>query len=184
MIAFPGAQVDALFDASRFRGRRRTHGLQAHQYRPVRIAHVDEVAMATSMRQSGIDVIGGMPWGTHSTVLRDEKRPARDADHLLQGRTGKPRVLLLGRRRTGDGGREARRALRLQVENLDRYEAEGRIEIVPAREWYLQDGVFDLHRVIRGWQEKLARALARGIRRHPGDRRYGVARKEGLEGLL
>src|SRR5437867_12912236 len=40
--------------------------------------------------------------------------------------------------------------------------ADGSIEIVPARNWYLQDGTFDLTRVIHGWNEKLARALASG----------------------
>jgi len=40
--------------------------------------------------------------------------------------------------------------------------ADESIEIVAARDWYLQDGTFDLNRVIRGWNEKLARASARG----------------------
>src|SRR5262249_29992738 len=46
--------------------------------------------------------------------------------------------------------------------DFDRYVADGSIEIVAARDWYLQDGTFDLKRVIAGWNEKLARASARG----------------------
>ena len=48
------------------------------------------------------------------------------------------------------------------VPDLDRYLADQSIEIVAARDWYLQDGTFDLNRVISGWNEKLARASARG----------------------
>jgi C4-dicarboxylate-specific signal transduction histidine kinase len=118
--------------------------------------------MLTNMRQSGIDVIGGMPWGTHFCLFYETK------SDLLETLTPYFKAGLenhefcswvVAAPVTED---EARRALRLRVEDLDRCEAEGRIEIVPAREWYLQDGVFDLHRVIRGWQEKLARALSRG----------------------
>ena len=53
-------------------------------------------------------------------------------------------------------------ALREAVPDFDRYFADRSIEIVRAHDWYLQDGTFDLSRVIRGWNEKLARASARG----------------------
>jgi len=57
---------------------------------------------------------------------------------------------------------DARRALRRAVPDFDRYIADHSIEIVAARYWYLQEGTFDLNRVIGGWNEKLARASARG----------------------
>src|SRR5439155_7250813 len=56
----------------------------------------------------------------------------------------------------------ARHALKRVVPDLDRYLADRSIEIVAARDWYLHDGTFDLKRVISGWNEKLARASARG----------------------
>ena len=46
--------------------------------------------------------------------------------------------------------------------DLDRYLANSSIEIVAARDWYLQGGIFDLDRVIAAWNDKLARASARG----------------------
>ena len=46
--------------------------------------------------------------------------------------------------------------------DFDRYLLGNSIEIVAARDWYLQDGTFDLKRVIAGWNEKLARASAKG----------------------
>jgi C4-dicarboxylate-specific signal transduction histidine kinase len=57
---------------------------------------------------------------------------------------------------------EARHALNHAVPELDRYLADQSIEIVAARDWYLQGGAFDLKRVITGWHEKLDRALASG----------------------
>jgi DcmR-like sensory protein len=57
---------------------------------------------------------------------------------------------------------DARRALKRSVPDLDRYSADHSIEIVAARDWYLQDGTFDLNRVIGGSNEKLANASARG----------------------
>jgi hypothetical protein len=36
------------------------------------------------------------------------------------------------------------------------------VEIFAARDWYFQDGTFDLNRVISIWNEKLASASARG----------------------
>ncbi len=59
-------------------------------------------------------------------------------------------------------GEDARHALKQAVPDLDQYLADHSIEIVAARDWYLQDGTFDLNRVIAGWNEKLARASDRG----------------------
>jgi C4-dicarboxylate-specific signal transduction histidine kinase len=57
---------------------------------------------------------------------------------------------------------EAMDALKDAVPDLDRYLADQSIEIVSARDWYLQDGTFDLKRVTGRWHEKLAHASARG----------------------
>ena len=70
---------------------------------------------------------------------------------------------------------EVRRALKQAVPDLDRYLADRSIEIALAGDWYLQGGAFDLQRVLGGWHEKLAHALARG---YAGVRRYGLAPRE------
>src|SRR5258706_1240093 len=57
---------------------------------------------------------------------------------------------------------EAMDALKDAVPDLDRYLVDPSIEIVSARDWYLQDGTFDLKRVTDRWHEKLAYASARG----------------------
>src|SRR6202035_1786641 len=59
---------------------------------------------------------------------------------------------------------EVRSALRREVLNLDRYEAEGQLEFLSGREWFFKDGIFDQTKVINGWTERLNRALARGCK--------------------
>jgi signal transduction histidine kinase len=57
---------------------------------------------------------------------------------------------------------EAWNALRETIPELDEYLADGCIEILPGREWYLKHGIFDMERVTRAWNDKLSRALDRG----------------------
>jgi C4-dicarboxylate-specific signal transduction histidine kinase len=57
---------------------------------------------------------------------------------------------------------EAIDALKDAVPDLDRYLEDPSIEIISARDWYLQDGTFDLKRVTSRWHEKLALASASG----------------------
>lgn len=57
---------------------------------------------------------------------------------------------------------EAREALGQAVPNLDRFFAEGRIEIVPNDQWFLKGGSFDFLRVAKAFKDKLDEALAKG----------------------
>jgi C4-dicarboxylate-specific signal transduction histidine kinase len=119
-------------------------------------------AMATETRQTGIDVVGGMPWGSHFCLFYETKgdlldtlisycKAGLESDEFCLWVVAEPLTI-----------EEATDALRDAVPDLDRYLADSSIEIVPARDWYLQGGTFDLKRVTGGWHEKLARASARG----------------------
>src|SRR4029077_19065011 len=57
---------------------------------------------------------------------------------------------------------EARAAMRQALPGLDRYQAEGALELILHEEWYLTRDAFDSERVINRWQERLDHALARG----------------------
>jgi C4-dicarboxylate-specific signal transduction histidine kinase len=119
-------------------------------------------ALATETRKTGIEVVGDMPWGTHFCLFYETK------EDLLG--------ILVAYCKTGlEGGEfcfwvvadpltieEATDALQQAVPELNRYLANSSIEIVSARDWYLQGGTFDLQRVTAGWLEKVARASARG----------------------
>ena len=118
--------------------------------------------MTTEMRKTGIDVVGDMPWGTHFCLFYETKDDILDTlvSYCKAGLESEEFCLwVVSEPVTVD---EAKHALNQAVPELDRYLADHSIEIVSARDWYLQGGTFDLKRVIDGWHEKLTRALASG----------------------
>src|SRR6476620_8273151 len=118
--------------------------------------------MVPDMRKTGIDVVGDMPWGTHFCLFYETKRDLLDTmiSYCKTGLESEEFCLwVVAEPLTVE---EAMDALKDAVPDLDRYLADPSIEIVSARDWYLQDGTFDLKRVTGRWHERLAGALARG----------------------
>jgi transcriptional regulator with GAF, ATPase, and Fis domain len=114
------------------------------------------------MRRAGIDVVGDIPWGTHFCLFYDTKADLLETlvSYCKAGLQSQEFCLwVVAPPVTRE---DALEALRQAVPSFDRYVPDGGIEIVPARDWYLQDGTFDLNRVIAGWNEALRRASARG----------------------
>jgi PAS domain S-box-containing protein len=117
---------------------------------------------ATELRETGISVVGEMPWGTHFCHFYETK------DDLLD--------ILIPFFRTGLENNEfcvwlvfepfdeeeARAAVRADIPDGDRRLSAGDIEIIPHTEWCLSDGQFDMERVITSWEAKLAQALQQG----------------------
>jgi PAS domain S-box-containing protein len=118
--------------------------------------------MATEMRKTGVDVVGDIPWGTHFCLFYETGADLLETvvSYCKAGLENQEFCLwVVAEPLTGE---DARRALKRVIPDLDQYLSDESIEIVAARDWYLQDGTFDLSRVIHGWNEKLARASARG----------------------
>src|SRR5438128_9540776 len=118
--------------------------------------------MTTEMRKTGIDVVGDMPWGTHFCLFYETKADVLDTlvSYCNAGLESEEFCLwVVSEPVTVD---EAKQGLSQAVRELERCVADHSIEIVSARDWYLQGGTFDLKRVIGGWHEQLARALASG----------------------
>jgi C4-dicarboxylate-specific signal transduction histidine kinase len=118
--------------------------------------------MATEMRKTGVDVVGDMPWGTHFCLFYETRADLLETlvAYCKAGLEDQEFCLwVVAEPLTGE---DATHALKRIVPDFDQYLADQSIEIVAARDWYLQDGAFDLNRVISGWNEKLARASARG----------------------
>jgi PAS domain S-box-containing protein len=118
--------------------------------------------MSIDMRKTGFDVVGDIPWGTHFCLFYETKadlleivvaycKAGLEAQEFCLWVVASPLTV-----------EEARHALKQALPDCDRYFADESIEIVPAPDWYLPDGTFDLNRVICGWNEKLARSSARG----------------------
>jgi C4-dicarboxylate-specific signal transduction histidine kinase len=119
-------------------------------------------ATRTAMRRTGIDVVGDMPWGTHFCLFYDTKADLLEilVSYCKAGLESEEFCLWVVAAPLTE--EDARHALERAIPDFSRYLADGSIEIVAAREWYLHDGRFDLKRVIEGWNVKLARASARG----------------------
>ena len=118
--------------------------------------------MEYELRNSGIDVIGGVTWGTHFCQFYKTKQDLIDilvpyfkagleGNEFCMWVTSEPFVVV-----------EAEESMRKAVNDFDEYLREGQIEIIPYNEWYLLGGTFDDDRVLSGWISKMEQALAMG----------------------
>lgn len=116
----------------------------------------------SEMRRTGVEVVGDVPWGTHFCLFYETKADLLEVlvSYCKAGLESHEFCLwIVAPPLTQD---EALRSMWQAVPDFDRYRADGSIEVLAARDWYLQDGAFDLKRVIAGWNEKLTRASAKG----------------------
>jgi len=120
--------------------------------------------MKESLRESGIDVIGRVPWSTHFCLFYQTRQDLVDmlvpyfkagleSNEFCMWVTSEPLDV-----------KEAAKALKKALPDLDRYLERGQVEILPYTEWYLGGGIFDSQRVLHGWVDKLNNALAMGYR--------------------
>lgn len=118
--------------------------------------------MADEFRDTGIAIIGSVPWGTHFCQFYKTRQDLIDIlipyfkaglenNEFCMWITSEPLAVA-----------EAQQAMRKAVTDFDKYLQRGQIEIIPYTEWYLLDGTFDDERVLAGWVSKLEQALARG----------------------
>jgi PAS domain S-box-containing protein len=118
--------------------------------------------MENELRNSGIEVIGSVPWGTHFCQFYKTKQDLIDIlvpyfkaglenNEFCMWVTSEPLMAA-----------EARKSMMEAVKGFDKYRRKGQIEIIPYNEWYLLGGSFDDERVLKGWVSRLEQALARG----------------------
>ncbi len=126
--------------------------------------------MATETRKTGIDVVGDMVgWGAHFCLFYETKEDLLDTliSYCKSGLESEEFCLwIVAEPLTID---EATDALKDAVPELDRYLG-SRLELAPARDWFLQGGTFDGKRLTAAWYEKLAQISAGG---HAGIRVTG-----------
>jgi PAS domain S-box-containing protein len=120
--------------------------------------------MATELRKTGISLVGDVPWGTHFCSFYEAKQDLLDilVPYFKSGLENKEFCLWVISNSELLTMEEATAALQQAVPDLDRYLAEGTIELVSHDQWFLNGGAFDLHRVAKRFKEKLDEALARG----------------------
>ena len=118
--------------------------------------------MKEKMRNSGTDIIGDVPWGTHFCQFYQTKEDLVDilVPYFKAGLENNEFCLWITSQPLEV--EDAKETLRRAVPDLDIYLENGQIEIIPSTEWYVKKGVFVSERVLNGWAEKLDQALASG----------------------
>ncbi len=119
--------------------------------------------MEKQLRESGIPVIGDVPWGTHFCQFYQTKDDLIDilVPYFKAGLQNNEFCMWV----TSEPLRveDASRALKKVVKNLDTYIKKGQVEILDAGEWYTKSGRFDCSGVLQGWVEKEKQALRNGF---------------------
>ncbi len=113
-------------------------------------------------RQSGIDLLGNLPWGKHFCLfyMTNEDMLELLVPYIRAGLENNEFCMWVT---SGPlDHREAEAAMKKAVPDFDEYIKKGQIEILPHTMWYLKEGKFDAERVLNGWNEKLDHALANG----------------------
>lgn len=122
--------------------------------------------MATEFRETGIDVVGAVPWGTHFCNFYETKQDLLETliPYFKAGLENKEFCLWVVSSSELITAKEAQKALADVVPDLGRYLAAGQLEVLNAADWYVEDNVFNLERVVSAWAARLEQALARGFK--------------------
>jgi PAS domain S-box-containing protein len=117
-----------------------------------------------ALRKSGIDILGEIPWGSHFCNFYETKQDLLDTlvPYFKTGLESKEFCLWI----VSNSGlltvEDAKDALEQVVPGLDQHLLNNDIEILNETNWYLEEDVFKLEKVINEWHAKLNRALALG----------------------
>jgi hypothetical protein len=118
--------------------------------------------MKNELRNSGIDLIGDVPWGTHFCQFYQTKENLIDIlvpyfkaglenNEFCTWVTSQPLTV-----------KEAEDAFKNAVPYADTYLKTGQIEIISYKDWYLKENIFDSNRILNCWANKLNLALKNG----------------------
>lgn len=118
--------------------------------------------MGGKPRESGIDVIGAVPWGTHLCQLYHTKRDLVDTlvPYFKAGLENNELCVWITSATLSE--KEAERAMSQAMPDFAKYLQTRQIEIIPHTEWYLKDSIFNGQRVLNAWIDKLHQALDTG----------------------
>ena len=117
---------------------------------------------ASEKRNSGIALIGDLPWGSHFCQFYTTKKDLLDVliPYFRAGLENDELCVWV----TSDflTREDALKAMK-KVPGFSKYLANGQIEIFPYTDWYLKGGSFDLKRTLNMWMEKHNEALSKGF---------------------
>lgn len=118
--------------------------------------------MKAQLRNSGIELIGDMPWGTHFCQFYQTKENLIDilVPYFKAGLENNESCMWVTSQFLTVN--EAKEALKNEVPHEDTYLKTGQIEIIPHTDWYTTEGNFDPKKILSGWNEKLETSLIKG----------------------
>lgn len=118
--------------------------------------------MTTELRETGISLVGKVPWGTYFCHFYETGVDLFDIllPYFQQGLINNERCLWVVFEPYTVA--DAIQALCIVLPTVDQHLASGALEIVHYTQWYDHDTTHDLVWLIATWQEKLAQALADG----------------------
>lgn len=123
--------------------------------------------MVVKKRETGIDIIGALPWGSHASVFYGTRQDLLNTlvPYFKAGLQNNEFCFLV----TSDlpNIEEAKEALAKEIPNFPHYLKTGQIEIYSHHEVYLTDGAFDMQKILNVVSVTLAKDLVRsydGIR--------------------
>lgn len=119
--------------------------------------------MAEAKRETGIGVIGAVPWGTHFCQFYKTKEDLLSilVPYFKAGLGNNEFCMWV----TSDplNSEDAIAGLKKEVQDLDAYIERGQIEILDYKEWYTKTGKFEAGPVLQAWVEKEAQAIKNGF---------------------
>ena len=111
---------------------------------------------------TGIAAFGKMPWGTHVCLFYETKEDLIEVlvPYFKAGLANNEFCLCA----TCDplNAEEVETVMKKAVPGFDLYMKNGQMEIVAHSDWYLEEGTFDMTRVLEQWIDKLNKALTNG----------------------
>ena len=114
-------------------------------------------------RNSGIALIGDLPWGSHFCQFYRTKKDLTDVlvPYFRAGLESNELCVWVTSDFVDDA--DALRAMKRGVPDFPEYQSKKQMEIFSYTDWYLKGGKFDLRRTLNMWMEKHDDALSRGF---------------------
>ncbi|MHB8102357.1 MAG: PAS domain S-box protein [Methanosarcina sp.] len=118
--------------------------------------------MKENLRNSGIDIVGDVSWGTHICQFYQTKEDLTDilVPYFKAGLENNEFCLWITSQPLEVEG--VKEALRNAVSDIDFYLEKGQIEIISYIDWFITEGVFDSEKILNAWIEKLIHASESG----------------------
>ncbi|HMJ47580.1 MAG TPA: PAS domain S-box protein, partial [Ferruginibacter sp.] len=125
---------------------------------------LDTATPGLDKRDSGIEILGGINWGTHFCSFYETTQDLLDivVPFFKAGLENNEFCVWIVSNSALITVEEATQALEKAVPDLRRHILEGQIEIFKENDWYLEQNKFNLERMSTAWDIKLQRALTLG----------------------